>query len=70
MRYSGGMYYTQVIQNDWSLALESEAQHINRNYTIKQSVTNLYFGLILSRGAKLSLSGYYEFSDDPIVADP
>ncbi len=69
LRYSGGMYYTQVIQNDWSLALESEAQHINRNYTIKQSVTNLYFGLILSRGAKLSLSGYYEFSDDPIVAD-
>lgn len=68
-RYAGGIYYTQMLKNNWSVSLESETQFINGEFYISNPVNNTYLGLIVSKSTKLSGSIYYEFTSDETIAD-
>lgn len=68
-RYAGGVYYTQMLKNNWSVALESEIQFINGEFNISNPVNNTYLGLIVSKSTKLSTGIYYEYTTDAAIAD-
>jgi hypothetical protein len=68
-RYATGIYYTQILKNQWSVSFESEYQQINRKYAVSQPIYNLYIGLVVSKSTKISGSLYYEFTTDENVAD-
>lgn len=68
-RYAGGIYYTQLLKNSWSISVESEYQQITRKFALSQPITNIYLGLILGKSTKISLNLYYEYTSDENVAD-
>ncbi len=68
-RYAGGIYYTQVLKNNWSVSFESEYQQITRINAISQPITNVYLGLIIGKSTKISANLYYEYTSDETVAD-
>jgi hypothetical protein len=68
-RFTGGVYYTQVMKANWSAGIESEVQTISRENALTQPITNIYLGLFLNRSTSLNISIYYEFSSDENIAD-
>lgn len=68
-RYATGVYYTQILKNQWSVSFESEYQQISREYAISQPIYNLYIGLVISKSTKISGNLYYEYTSDESIAD-
>ena len=68
-RYAGGIYYTQLLKNSYSVTLESEMQLINREQFNNNPIKNVYLGLILAKSTKFSAGIDYEFSTDPKITD-
>ena len=68
-RYAGGIYYTQLLKNSYSVSIESELQFINRQFVNNNPIKNVYLGLIFAKSTKLSAGIDYEFSTDPNITD-
>lgn len=68
-RYATGVYYTQLLEKSWSATLETEFQHLEREFAEKKSYQNIYAGLILSKSHKFSAALVWEFSNDSKFVD-
>ncbi len=68
-RYATGVYYTYVFPKSWSLALETEFQHLERTYDKTESFQNVYAGLVLNQSTKFSAALIWEFTNDNKFAD-
>ncbi len=68
-RYANGLYFTKVLEKNWSFSIETEFQQIERTYSETQSIQNIYTGLILNQSPKYSAALVWEFTNDPNVAD-
>lgn len=68
-RWSGGIYYTHILSDIWSAGFETEYQSIRRENALSQPISNLYLGLTIYHGSKISVNLYYEFTNDENIAD-
>jgi hypothetical protein len=68
-RYAGGIYTTRYLSSGWNVSLETEYQTIQKEITNKESVSNVYLGLLFARSTKLSAALLWEFTTDPVIAD-
>ncbi len=68
-RYATGIYYTQGMAKNWSFSIESEAQQIEREFSEKENLYNVYMGFIVNKTTKFSGAFIWEFTTDPVVAD-
>lgn len=68
-RYASGIYFTRTLPENWSVAIETEIQQIERTFSTTETYQNIYAGLILNHSTKFSAALIWEFSNDIKVAD-
>jgi hypothetical protein len=68
-RYTGGIYYTRTLPQNWSYSLETEFQHLERTYDKTEAFQNIYIGLILNHSTKFSAALVLEYTNDNKFAD-
>ncbi len=68
-RYTGGVYYTRTLPDNWSFSIESEFQHLERTFAETEAFQNIYTGFIFNYSTKFSAALVWEFSNDSKFVD-
>ena len=70
-RYTTGLYYTQYLGSEWSVAFESEAQWLKRKFpgSTAENHHNLFGSLAVNKSTEFSATFVLEYTDDPVAAD-
>jgi hypothetical protein len=68
-RYATGIYATRYLSSGWNVSLETEYQAVEKEISGKQTVSNIYLGLLFARSTKISAALLWEYTTDPVIAD-